>query len=144
MSDTDWLWSVSSIAPHKLLIWLEPWAEEFEVPAGSAIELRFAGGLPGDHPVEIESAADQVVIWASAGQTVIVSIDGAVQHSASASIPVPRADHLSTRQFLGIMLGAQPVDAPQAGSAEPRRGWWQRIKDYLRHNREVGPGSSPG
>jgi hypothetical protein len=115
MSDSDWHWSASSIAPHRLLIWLEPWAEEFEVPPGSTADLHFIGGLPGGHPVENVSEAEGIVFWASAGQTVRVSIDGILQESGSTSVPVPEADHLSTRQFLDIVLGAEPAARPQPG-----------------------------
>ena len=133
MSDSDWDWAVSSVGPRKLLVWLEPWAEEFEVPARSTIALSFSGILLNGHPAEIESTTDRVVIWASVGQTVRVSIDDAPQQSASASIAVPGGFDGSTKELMNLLFGGQPIARIGGDRVDPlRTPWWQRAKRLLR------------
>jgi hypothetical protein len=116
MTDSGWHWAVSNAGPETLLVWLEPWAEEFEVPPRSTLALRFNSEADD---TEIECTADHIVVWAGPGQTARVYIDHELQESASASIPVPGGFDGSTKELLGLMFGGQP--SARLGGEERRR-----------------------
>lgn len=105
MTEASIQWGVSNPGPATLLIWLEPWAEEFAVPVRSTVNLRSSGwseehGLGG-----VELTREHIVIWACA-PTIEVFIDGSLQESGSSSIPIP--DGL-TKEMLGILFADQPT-----------------------------------
>ncbi len=110
-----------------VLLWLEPWAEEFELPAKSSVVLQTPVGQPAGLLESIEQTPDHIVIWASA--TVEVCIDGAIQDSASASISAP--NDLS-KQMLEILFVNQP-SARLGGAAHMASGpsWWQRLRQFF-------------
>jgi hypothetical protein len=131
MTHHAWHWALSNVGPQKLLVWLEPWAEEIEVPSGSTIALRVEG--KESTPVEIESTADHIVVWASAGQTARVYIDDREQESASASLPVPGGFEGSTKELLNMMFDGQ-LYARLGGQdirPEGRSSWWRRARRRL-------------
>lgn len=120
-------WSLFNSGSNALLLWLEPWAEEFVVPARSTVSMRPANQGTVD---EVEWTPDHLVVWANA-QTVEVFIDGVVQDSCSAAIPVP--DGL-TKGMLNIVFDAQPT-ARLGGvhaDADKRVSSWDRLKRRLR------------
>lgn len=126
MTDADRCWGLSNPGPDTLYVWLEPWADEIEVPARSAITLDPSGG-PDDCPLgQVEWSTDHLVVWATA-QRIAVSVDGVLQRSVSASVPAP--DGL-TKGMLGIMFADRP--AARLGGAPlyliGRPSWWQLIK----------------
>jgi hypothetical protein len=128
MPNADRQWALSNPGPLALLLWLEPWAEEFDVPARSTVMLRSPG--EADEPIgEVEWTPDHLVIWAS-GPTVEVLIDGKRQAGGSASIPIPEG---LTRKILNIAFAGQPAarlgGATNEGSA--RISWWQRLRGRL-------------
>jgi hypothetical protein len=125
MTHADSQWGLSNPGPDTLLVWLEPWAEEFEVPVRSTVAMKGAGGRESEVG-EIEFKPDHLVVWASA-QTVEVFIDGAFQESASASIPVPAG---LSKAMLGIVFADHPA-ARLGGSGFPaskRMSWFERVR----------------
>lgn len=62
MTQVDRQWSLSNPGPDKLLVWLEPWAEEFEVPARSTIALSVSSGSEAGVLDEVEWTAGYLVI----------------------------------------------------------------------------------
>ena len=127
MLKADSSWSHLNAGPATLLVWLEPWAEELEVPDGSTILLRSADGSALG---EVERTEDYCTIWATASK-VEVFIDGVLQETASSQIAVP--DGL-TKQMLTVMFGGRP-EARLGGehsSATGRISMWQRVKSLLR------------
>ena len=129
MTDLDRRWSLSNPGPEKLLVWLEPWADEFEVQARSTITMHAPTG--GECEIgEVEWTPDHLVVWANFGSKIEVAIDGVHQSSASATIPIP--DGL-TKKMLNIMFAGQPT-ARLAGRPldEPTsRSWWRRMRGQL-------------
>lgn len=126
MTDVDSQWCLSNPGPNAMLVWLEPWAEEFEVQARSTISMKPSGGSLQEPLGEVDWNADHLVIWASA-RTVEVFIDGELQRSGSAIIPIP--DGLN-KKMLNILFAKQPaarlgVIAPNATRTST---WWQRVK----------------
>ena len=101
MAGPDNQWGLSNAGPGTLLVWLEPWAEEFVVPVRSTLAIRPSGGCASG---EAEWPPDHLVIWAHA-PTIEVFIDGKLQDSASATIAAP--DGL-TKGMLGILFAGQP------------------------------------
>ena len=109
MNDSDWNWGVSNLGPADLLIWLEPWAEEFRVPVRSTLTLKLINERRDSDPVEIEVDSEHIVVWANSGNKVEIYIDGVIQDSASAVIEVPDVFGGSVKRFLGIIFGNQPA-----------------------------------
>ncbi len=125
MTHANSQWGLSNPGPETLLVWLEPWAEEFEVPVRSTITMKAAGDGQGEVG-EIEWGPDHLVVWASAS-TVEIFIDGSLLESASASIPVPQG---LNKAMLGIVFADQPA-ARLGGSgfrASERLSWWTRTR----------------
>ena len=77
-------WAMSNAQPNHLLVWLEPWAEEFCVPGKSSILFKIDDSTARAEFPEIDLTDDHVVLWASFGSLVRVKIDGILQDSASA------------------------------------------------------------
>ncbi|MFN3819471.1 hypothetical protein [Blastomonas sp.] len=127
MADLDNQWSLSNPGRNSLLVWLEPWAEEFVVPPKSTIAMTPARGQALG---EIEWTPDHLVVWASA-PTVEVFVDTVLQDSGSATISIP--DGL-TKGILSIVFGGHPaarLGGTPADTYQPRP-LWDRIKRRLR------------
>lgn len=129
MTATDHEWSLCNPGPDTLLVWLEPWCDEFEVPARSAISLKTPGGAEGRGLGEIEWGPDNLVVWAT-GPTVAVFVDDVLQESGSATIPIP--DGL-TKNMLNVIFADQPVArlGGRPSHAVVPASWWRRVKGLL-------------
>lgn len=127
MTDRGGQWSLSNPGPQTLSVWLEPWADEVVVPIRSTITLTVATGTQDCSIGEVEMTPDHLVVWANAAGMIEARVDGVLQHTGSAIIPVP--DGL-TKGMLGVVFGGQasarlagrPSDSPNHTS------WWQRIR----------------
>ena len=133
MIDTDWEWGVSNSGPGILLIWLEPWAEEFEVPLRSTLTMKIINDRPDSKPVVIEDSGDNIVVWANGGDKVEIFIDGIIQQSGSAVIEVPDVFPQSTKEFLSIAFKHQPAArlGGRAANAPMPTSLWTRLKRRL-------------
>jgi hypothetical protein len=129
MMGTDQEWSLCNPGPDTLLVWLEPWCDEFEVPARSTVTLKTPGGAEGRGVGEIELGPDNLIIWA-AGPTVAVFIDDVLQDSASAIIPIP--DGL-TKGMLNVVFADQPAArlGGRPSHVAARAPWWRRVKSLF-------------
>lgn len=129
MTATDHEWSLCNPGPDVLIVWLEPWCDQFEVPVRSAITLKTAGDVEKRGVDEIEWSPDNLVVWAT-GPTVAVFIDDVLQESGSATIPIP--DGL-TKDMLSVVFADQP--AARLGGrplhAVGPTSWWRRVKGLL-------------
>ena len=127
MAELDNQWSLSNLGRDELLVWLEPWADEFVVPARSTIAMRPSGGCSLD---EVEWGPDHLIVWASA-PTVEVFVDDVLQDSASAAISAPEG---LTKGMLNIAFAGQPTarlgGAP--ANVNERVSLWGRMKHRLR------------
>jgi hypothetical protein len=121
-------WSLSNPGPNELVVWLEPWAEEFVIPVQSTVALKTSSDVEESGVGEIEWVSDHVVVWASA-RIVEVFIDGQLQDSASAIVPIP--DGLG-KDMLNILFARQP-SARLGGAESPAvnraswAGWLRRL-----------------
>jgi len=140
MGGPDWHWGLSNIGQHKLLLWLEPWGEEFEVEGRSTVTLKVSNPQADARFIDVQSTEDHVVIWANGGDLIEVQIDQVRQDSASARIAFPdMPPGLSTKEFLNIVFSQQP-DARLAGrKLEPPEpfSFWSRLKRRLGLNRRT-------
>ena len=126
---TDWHWGVSNAGPSKLLLWLEPWAEEFEVSNRSTLTLQIMGSQANDGLVDVEDTGVHLVVWAPSGGLIRVYIDQVFQDSGSAVIPVPEELGISMKQLLEIAFDNQPQArlGGRAFAARSSRSIWHRI-----------------
>ncbi len=132
MTQIDCDWSLSNPGPDELVVWLEPWAEEFVVPVRSTVAMKAPVGGAAQEIGEIEWASDRVVVWATT-TTVAVFIDDVLQDSASAIVPIP--DGLS-KGMLSILFKGHPT-ARLGGAASDtvyQASWWERLRRRFRLN----------
>lgn len=104
----DWHWGVSNAGSSSIFLWLEPWANEVEVPTGATATLRIVNDSVQSDSLEIEDTGEHVVIWAAGGDCIEVYIDGVLQDTGSASNPVPDMFGTATKSLLGIVFDNQP------------------------------------
>lgn len=125
-----WDWGASNVGPKSLGIWLEPWADEFQVPTRSTITFRL---LPQtDQPdLDVEITADHIVVWANGGERIEVYVDNVLQQSASATIAVPEG---LTKNMLGVLFEGRPEMrlGGQANATLLRPNLWQKIRGWIR------------
>ena len=129
MTDADHHWGLSNPGADAVYVWLEPWADEIEVPVRSTITFDPSSG-PEDRPLgQVEWTTDHLVVWATA-QRVAVSVDGVLQHSGSAVIPV--LDGL-TKGMLSLVFADQPAARLGGVPSNPieRTSWWHLIRRRL-------------
>ena len=109
-----------------MLVWLEPWADELNLPAGSTVQFNASdGGNVG----EIEQTHEQITLWAST-DIVQVFIDDILQDTASASIAAPAG---LTKAMLHTVFDAQP-SARLGGRPRPSTALisiWSKLKRQL-------------
>jgi hypothetical protein len=126
MSDADKSWSYLNAGPNAITVWLEPWAEEFEVPCGSTILLR---SPEGSALGSVERDQDSFTLWAAATK-VEVLIDGILQDTASSQIAVPEG---LTKAMLTAVFGNYPEARLGGKPLNPNvgRSIWSRAKSLL-------------
>jgi len=107
MSENDKFWAISNTQSCDLLVWLEPWAEEFSVPYRSRILFEINSPASQNNFPEVEVEKEWIVVWANGGDLIRVSIDNVFQHSSSAEIVVPDIPNLSPKQFLQTAFGVR-------------------------------------
>lgn len=125
----DHEWELCNPGPDVLLVWLEPWCDEFEVPVRSTITLKTSGAAERGLG-EIEWSPDNLIVWA-AGPTVTVYIDDMLQESGSANIPIP--DGL-TKGMLNVIFADQPTArlGGRLSNAVGPTSWRQRLMGLFR------------
>jgi hypothetical protein len=123
MSNVGCRWEFENPGPEPVLIWLEPWADEFLLTAGCRVELV---ALDGCNLGEIEQSQHQITLWANA-EFVQVYIDSELQRSTSAIVPAPRE---LTKEMLQIVFESQPSArlGGAAGALEKHVSWWTKMK----------------
>lgn len=118
--------SFTNDGAEPMLVWLEPWADELQLPPRSTVRFMAANG---EGVGELEQAHDQITLWANA-DIVQVFIDEVLQETASASIAAPAG---LTKAMLHTVFHAQP-SARLGGrplSSGPRISLWRKLKRRL-------------
>lgn len=65
MADVLNRWSIANPGPGKLAVWLEPWAEEFEVSVRSVVTMEWTDDSDESVMGDFEWTADHLVVWAN-------------------------------------------------------------------------------
>ena len=124
-------WAVSNAQPDDLLVWLEPWAEEFRVPSGSSVLFEIDSDAERTEVPELEVTDDHIVYWANGGELIRVSIDGIFQNSASAQVVSPEFPNLSPKEFLSLALPTHSTArlGGRPPAASPDEPIWRKLTD---------------
>ena len=116
-----------------LLLWLEPWADEVEVPPRSTVTIAWPAESDPSAPGEFSWTPDHLVLWAAA-PTIRVFLDGILQRTASATVPIPAG---LTRGMLTVMFENRPearlAGAPTIGKRH--RHWWSALGTLFRRSK---------
>ena len=121
MSNPNSMRSFTKPGPEPVLVWLEPWAEEFHLGAQSTLQFVAPnGGDLGD----IEQTHDQITLWATT-DIVQVFIDGVLQETASASVPAPVG---LTKGLLHTVFEAQPSARLGGRPRGSPPSFWSKLK----------------
>lgn len=99
-----------------LRLWLEPWADEVEVPPGGRVDL-VAEGLAAQAEAEFEVTSENLAFYAPGNCRIRVLVDGVEADTGSASITAPDAGSLGTRGFVHAVFDNFPETRP-AGISE--------------------------
>lgn len=97
-------------AVQPLQLWLEPWAEEFQVPAGSRADLVLRGAFsrPADAP--FEWSGEHLAFFAPGRSNLTILLDG--QERYSSVFEVPDAGPLGTHGFVHLVFGGHSEARP--------------------------------
>lgn len=120
-----------------LMVWLEPWALEFPLPARGTLSLVCSSDKANDVLPEIEFADDQIIVWGTGESRIAVFINGVDQDSFSARYTAPDLGALSSKAFVNLVFGdhpnARPGGAPLSGSMDANvfRRWHSKIASSL-------------
>lgn len=118
------LW-LCNAGESSVFIWLEPWAEEFELTHRSELLVRIEGDAQRTQIApDIEPTDTGFTIYATGGTRLRVSVDGVEQDSVSVELEAPDAGPLSTRGFVDLVFGDVPEARPGGQAAPTRRGNW--------------------
>ena len=112
-------------------VWLEPWAEEYEVANGSEIVVAMRGE-PNDAP-EIDTFSDRATIYAPLGCLIEITVDGITQNAdrASSRVAFPASSTLGTRELTEMLFGEHPEARP-GGVPFPQRGLRKWLSKFRR------------
>ena len=94
-----------------LRLWLEPWAEEIEVPPGSRVDL-VAEGLSKPATAEFDMTSENLAFYAPGDSRIRALVDGVQVDTGSVSITAPDAGALGTRGFVQTVFGNFPEARP--------------------------------
>lgn len=75
--------SLKNSRSESIRFWLEPWAEEYEVPSGSTLKLSYECAKPTMLYPEVEVTETLIVWWFGSGCRVRVYVDGKEVTAAS-------------------------------------------------------------
>tara|TARA_B100000678_G_scaffold248852_2_gene222883 strand:- start:60 stop:554 length:495 start_codon:yes stop_codon:yes gene_type:complete len=126
MSNSASKLSFTNERAEPILVWLEPWADELHLSAGSTVKFSASNGKDLG---ELETAQDQITLWANT-DIVQVFIDDALQETSSASIAAPAG---LTKSMLHAVFDAQP-SARLGGrplASVSRISIWSKLKQQL-------------
>ncbi len=111
-----------------VFIWLEPWAEEFELPSRSELLIRIEGDAQHMRVApDVEPTDTGFTIYANGGTRLCVAIDGVDQDSGSAEIEAPDFGPLSPRGFVDLVFGDVPEARPGGQPIPQKPGWIARL-----------------
>lgn len=106
-------------------LWIEPWAEEFEVRPG--VELCVYRGGDTSRPLDLEEGPGLLTLFAPGGSKLEVRLDGDLQRSIAGRVPALDTGTLSTREFVGVVFAGAPAAPPASDPLPKPAGWLAKI-----------------
>lgn len=129
MSHTDHVIEVGlcNAGAKNIVVWLEPWCDEFVLPAHAELSLR-AEGEPGTgvEPL-IEAAEHGLTIYGVGNSRLRAFVDGVEQDTASAIITAPDFGPMGSRGFVDIVFGDFPQTRPHGHPVPTKFRWLKRF-----------------
>jgi len=116
--------SRTNTSDSTLYLWVEPWAEEYEIRPKGHVEVTMRGSAASDP--EIDEMPDRITIYAPGNAFFDIRIDGMIEKAVSSEIAAPDAVGLGTRGFVDLVFGAVPGTRPGGIPAPPKVPTWRR------------------
>ena len=129
----NWFWGVSNSGEADLIVWLEPWAEEFEVQNRSTLTVQVTCSDGTDPELDIEIADGRIIIWSGSGQLLQFCLDGVALRTASATIEFPKLPGPGMKDLMTILFKGHPqARLGGEGHAEAKTSLGRKLKRWLR------------
>jgi hypothetical protein len=97
--------SISNRSGEDTRLWVEPWGDEVELPAGSTLRVVAESVRTGEFEVEYGGLAG-ITLWAWSGSTLRCYISGEEMKPGAFSAPFPEAPPgMTAASFLRKVLG---------------------------------------
>ena len=119
--------SLCNAGEAPLMIWLEPWCDEFFLSPRCELSLEIDSNDEIEMEPELEVSDHGLTIFAAANTRIRIFIDGEQQESASASITAPDFGPLSSKGFVDAVFGNFPQARPGGAPAPITRSWLRRL-----------------
>lgn len=95
-----------------MLVWLEPWAQEFQLESRGELLLECWSDGACDPTPELEMSHDMITVYGASDTRLAVFINGVDQNSFSAECTAPDAGPLTTRGFVESVFKDFPEARP--------------------------------
>ena len=119
--------SLCNAGEAQLMVWLEPWCDEFSLAPRGELSLEVHSDEETDVEPQLETSEYGMTVFAAANTRIRVLIDGEQQKSGSASITAPDFGPLSSKGFVDVVFGNFPEARPRGAPAPSRSGWFRRL-----------------
>ncbi len=93
---------LKSPTDRALYLWVEPWAEGVEFPAGSVVELNALSLIEGK--LELDVTNERTAVYGWPGSTLRVLVQGTVVRSFETPVP-----EILDREMVSSLFGSPPV-----------------------------------
>jgi len=129
----DCFWGISNGGRADLIVWLEPWAEEFEVPGRSTLTVHVACSDGTDPEMDVQQVEGRIVIWSESGQLLQFFLDGVALKSASATLEFPKLPGPGMKDLMTMLFEGHP-QARLGGENHVEAKTWlgRKVKRWLR------------
>ena len=129
----NWFWGISNNGEADLVVWLEPWAEEFEVRSRSTLTVNVTCSDATEPELDIEQVDGRIVIWSGSGQLLQFFMDGVALRTASATLEFPKLSGPGTKDLITILFKGHP-QARLGGEnhVEAKTSLGRKLKRWLR------------
>lgn len=87
--DKSWQFWLKNSTDEDLAVWLEPWADSFDLAPLSEVSFRLESDKDVPLGLRLDQAPGCVVVYVEVGTRIHVAIDGVAQESRSATIACP-------------------------------------------------------
>ncbi len=122
--------ALSNAGANPLNVWLEPWAEECEIPYRGELSMIVTGDEITRIVPDVEQTKDSLVVWGTGGTRIEILINGELQDTVSAAVTSPDIGGLETKEFVNLVFGDHPKTRP-GGRPTPTQKAWQILSSIF-------------